>query len=237
MADVVTYTKSGTKSDKSTKLDKLIFGLEPNHQLISLAYNAYLANGRSAGAETLTRGMVRGGGRKPWRQKGTGRARVGSSRVPNWRGGGIVFGPTGAENHTINMPTKMKRQAIKQALSMQAKDNKIAIIETFSCPDGKVKPTLELLAKIKAEGNILLVVSVKDLLVDRATRNISGLKAIEAKYLNVYDIMNSDLILISEKSVPVIEAWLGSSTEKVEPTKKTAVKSVATEAKSEAADE
>ena len=110
---ITSYSKTGTKKESEPKLDKAVFGLEPNHQLLSLAYRAYLANGRAVSATTLKRGEVRGGGKKPWRQKGTGRARVGSIRVPNWRGGGITFGPSGDENYTISMPLKMKRLAIR----------------------------------------------------------------------------------------------------------------------------
>src|ERR1700722_17624984 len=106
-----TYTKAGTKATTPAKLDKAVFGLDvTNHELIKMAYVAYLANSRENLAGTKTRGLVRGGGRKPWKQKGTGRARFGSSRVPIWRGGGITFGPTGQENYTIRMNVKSKRQ-------------------------------------------------------------------------------------------------------------------------------
>src|ERR1019366_10319418 len=113
---VATYTKSGTKATTAAKLDKDVFGVEvKNHQLLKSAYEAYLANGRPNLAVTKTRGLVRGGGKKPWRQKGTGRARFGSSRNPIWRGGGIAFGPTGNENYTHKLPLNAKRLAIRQA--------------------------------------------------------------------------------------------------------------------------
>src|SRR5438034_30161 len=112
MAAIATYTKAGTKATTAAKLDKAVFGLEVgNHELLKSAYTAYLANGRDNLAVTKTRGEVRGGGKKPWKQKGTGRARFGSSRVPIWRGGGITFGPTGLENYSKSMNTKAKRQA------------------------------------------------------------------------------------------------------------------------------
>src|SRR5215813_5453673 len=118
---VPTFTKSGTKATSAAKLDKVVFGVVPeNHELLKLAYTAYLANGRENLAVTKKRGEVSGGGKKPWKQKGTGRARFGSSRNPIWRGGGIVFGPTGEENYTKKMHTSAKRQALRQALSLAA---------------------------------------------------------------------------------------------------------------------
>src|SRR6187431_2075650 len=109
---VSTYTKSGAKATTAAKLDASVFGALPeNHELLKLAYTGYLANGRENLAVTKTRGLVRGGGRKPWKQKGTGRARFGSSRVPIWRGGGVVFGPTGNENYIHKLPTETKRTA------------------------------------------------------------------------------------------------------------------------------
>ncbi len=208
MTNVAAYSKTGVKKDAQVKLNAAVFGLELNHQLLDLAYRAYLANGRSNSAVTLTRGLVRGGGKKPWRQKGTGRARVGSSRVPTWRGGGVVFGPTGLENHTITIPTKMKRQAIRQALSAQAADNKIVILEAFMT-DGKTKSTAELFGKLKATGNIMLVVAEKEPLTSRATRNLTGVRTVSAKYLNVFDILNADLIIIAEPALEIINDWLG----------------------------
>lgn len=194
----------------TTTLPKLVFNVEvTNHDLLKRAYESYLANGRNNLAVTKTRGLVRGGGRKPWRQKGTGRARFGSSRNPIWRGGGITFGPTGLENYTKTLSTAQKRQAIRQALSLSNKGNKIITIDTFSCKDGKVKNTTDLLAKYKLERSVLLVVSSKDELVERATRNVASVKAVQARYLNVYDIVNADHIVITKKSLEMIEEWLG----------------------------
>jgi large subunit ribosomal protein L4 len=135
---VPTYTKTGTKATTPAKLDKAIFGVEAkNHQLLKDAYLAYLANGRTNNAVVKTRGDVRGGGRKPYRQKGTGNARFGSTRNPIWTGGGVAFGPTGLENYSRKVNTTAKRQAIRQALSLAATENRVKIIETFDCPDGK----------------------------------------------------------------------------------------------------
>jgi large subunit ribosomal protein L4 len=209
---VATYTKAGAKASAPAKLDKAVFGLEvKNHQLIKDAYLAYLANGRVNNAVTKKRGEVRGGGRKPWRQKGTGNARFGSSRNPIWRGGGVAFGPTGSENYTRKMNTSAKRQALRQALSLAAKEDRVKVIETFSCPEGKVKPTINLLKKLDVQGSSLIVVSEKDSLVERATSNIPNTKAVHARYLNVYDVSNADTIIVSKKSLDIIHEWLGAS--------------------------
>lgn len=207
-----TFTKAGAKATAATSLSADVFGIMPeNHELLKLAYTAYLANGRGNLAVVKTRGLVRGGGKKPWKQKGTGRARFGSSRNPIWRGGGIVFGPTGLENYSMKVPTNAKRLAIRQALSLAASENRIKVVETFETKEGKVADTTKLLKKIDATGSVLLVVSLKDALVERATNNVQGVKAVSANYLNVYDLLNSDTIVITAKSLEVVNEWLGGS--------------------------
>ena len=207
---VATFTKMGTKATTPAKLDKAVFGLQvDNHELIKQAYVAYLAKARVGSAHVKLRGEVRGGGRKPWAQKGTGNARVGSIRSPLWRGGGITFGPSGIENYVKKMSTTSKRQAIRQALSLKA--DQIKVIETFDCKDGKVAQTVKLLDKMGANRNVLLVVSDKDVLVERATRNIPYVTAVQAKYVNVYDVLNADHIIISKKSLEIIQEWLGET--------------------------
>lgn len=207
---VLTYTKTGNKATTAAKLNKTVFGVAPqNHELLKQAYDTYLANGRMGNAKTKQRGEVRGGGKKPWRQKGTGRARFGSSRNPIWRGGGIAFGPTGEQNYTKQLPTTMKRKALKQALSLAADEGQLSIIETFECKDGKVKETLSLLNKIGAKGSVLIVVSDKDSLVERATRNIPNVRAVPANYLNVYDLLNADMVVMSQKALEIVHDWLG----------------------------
>ena len=210
MASVATYTKSGAKATTAAKLDSEVFGVMPeNHELLKLAYVAYLANGRENLAVVKTRGLVRGGGKKPWKQKGTGRARFGSTRNPIWRGGGIVFGPTGNENYTKKMHVTAKRQAIRQALSLAAaNDGQIKVVEAINF-DGKVKTTVDFLKKIDAKGSILLVTDLKDDKSDRATRNLDGVKVVHAQYLNVYDILNSDTIVISKPALELVHEWLG----------------------------
>lgn len=204
------YTKSGTKAATAAKLNAAVFAVMPeNHELIKLAYDAYLANGRENLAQTKTRGLISGGGKKPWRQKGTGRARFGSSRNPIWRGGGIVFGPTGEENYTKKIAVGPKRQATRQALSLAATEGRIKVIETFETKDGKVATTAKLLEKVEAKGSVLMVVSQKDDLVERATRNLPNVKVTQANYLNVYDILNADTLIISQKSLEILNEWLG----------------------------
>jgi large subunit ribosomal protein L4 len=209
MAQAIVYSKTGAKQEKKLTLPAAVFSVESDHKLVGQAYRTYLANGRSAGAVVLNRGDVRGGGKKPWRQKGTGKARVGSSRVPNWRGGGSVFGPTGLENYKLSLPTKMKRLAIRQALSLQAGDNKVSIVEDFKT-EGRVKPTLDFLIKLKVSGRTVLVVPEKTDLIDRATRNIAGLEVVSATYLNVFTIMNADQIIITQPALKLVEDWLTS---------------------------
>lgn len=204
-----TFTKTGNKATVTAKLDKTVFDLEvTNHELIGRAYQTYLANGRENLAKTLKRGEVRGGGRKPWRQKGTGRARFGSSRVPIWRGGGVVFGPLGVENYSKKLSVQSKRTALRQALSLK-KDNLI-IIEDFDCKNGKVADTVKFFSKIGAKGRVLLVVDEKSNLVERATLNLQEVKVVHAKYLNVFDIVNADSIVISQKALDIVHDWLAA---------------------------
>ena len=192
-------------------LNKDIFGLEvENHELVKLAYDAYLANSRSSHAKTLKRGEVRGGGKKPWKQKGTGRARFGSTRNPIWRHGGVAFGRTGEENFTKKLAKSSKLLAVRQALSMKNADKAVVTIADFAISDGKVKETLKILSdnKVDVNANILLVVPEKNELILRATSNIANLKAVRPTYLNVFDIMNADKIVIVEKALPTINQWL-----------------------------
>lgn len=207
---VQTYTKSGAKATTPAKLDKAVFAVMPkNYELIKLAYDTYLANGRDNLATTKTRGLVRGGGKKPWRQKGTGRARVGSSRNPIWTGGGIVFGPTGEENYAKKMHVNAKRQALRQALSLAADENRIKVVEHIESKDGKTASLAAFLDKVGATGSTLLVVDHKEDMLERAVRNIQRVKTVHAKYLNVFDVLNSDTLLVTQDSLNIISEWLG----------------------------
>ena len=192
-------------------LNKDIFGLKvENHELVKLAYDTYLANSRSSHAKTLKRGEVRGGGKKPWKQRGTGRARFGSTRNPIWRHGGVAFGRTGNENFTKKISKNAKLQAVRQALSMQNADKNVVIVKDFAPKDGKVKETVKFLAdnKLEKDAKILFVVAEKSEMVLRATNNINTMKVVRPTYLNVFDILNADKIVISESAMPEIENWL-----------------------------
>ncbi len=206
---VGTYTKTGAKATTAAKLDKQVFGVEvASHDLLKQAYVAYLSNGRVGSANVKTRGLVSGGGRKPWKQKGTGRARFGSIRNPIWRGGGIVFGPTGEENYTHKMSTNSKRLAIRQALSTASEANKISVIESFEVKSGKTTDAVKLLQKLGADRNVLLVVEQKTPELIRATSNIPYVKVVQSKYVNVYDVLNANSIILTNTSLKEVTEWL-----------------------------
>ncbi len=209
MAGPATYTKAGTKAATAAKLDKAVFGVEAkNHELLRAAYTAYLANGRTNLAVTKTRGLVRGGGKKPWKQKGLGRARFGSSRVPIWRGGGITFGPTGQENYGKQLNVKAKRQAIRQALSLASAAGKITVIEDIISKDGKTAELAKLLQKIDANRNVLAVVEQKTPELMRAAKNLPTVQVVRAHYVNVYDVLNADCIVFSQAALKATTVWL-----------------------------
>jgi large subunit ribosomal protein L4 len=207
---VATYTKTGTKAATPARLDKAVFGVEAkNHELLKAAYVAYLANGRENLAVVKTRGLVRGGGKKPWKQKGTGRARFGSSRVPIWRGGGITFGPTGQENYSKQLNTKAKRLALRQALSLASTAGKITVIEDVVSKEGRTADLAKLLAKIGAAGNVVIVVDNKSPELVRAAKNLPAVKVVSAQYVNVYDVLNADCMVFSQPALKVAADWLG----------------------------
>lgn len=192
-----------------TKLNPEIFDLKvENHELVKLAYDAYLANSRSSHAKTLKRGEVRGGGKKPWKQKGTGRARFGSTRNPIWRHGGVAFGRTGNENFTKRLSKTSKKIAVMQALSMKNAEKAVIVISDLGVKDGRTKEVAKTLAANKVENNALVIVPEKDELTLRATNNISNIKVVRPTYANVFDIMNADKIVIVSKALPILEEWL-----------------------------
>lgn len=206
---VPTYTKTGNKATAPAKLDKAVFNCQTtNHELVHKAYLAYLANGRKNLAITKKRGQVSGGGKKPWRQKGTGRARFGSSRNPIWRGGGVAFGPSGNENYTINISTSAKKQALRQALTMASEADKISVIESFEPKAGSTKSSFGLLTKLGHTKNVLLIVAEKDKLLERSISNLAAVNVVQANYLNVYDILNADQLIITAPSLSLISQWL-----------------------------
>ena len=193
-----------------TELNKEIFNLEvKNHELLKVAYDAYLANSRSSHAKTLKRGEVSGGGKKPWKQKGTGRARFGSTRNPIWRHGGVAFGRTGNENFTKKISKSAKRIAICQALSLKNAEKAVLILPASAKLTGKTKDAVKIIKDLKLEGkNILAVANEKTPEVLRSTNNLKNLKLVRATYLNVFDILNADAIVFSEAALKATENWL-----------------------------
>ena len=191
-------------------LDKDVFGLSvENHELVKLAYDAYLANSRSSHAKTLKRGEVRGGGKKPWKQKGTGRARFGSTRNPIWRHGGVAFGRTGEENFTKKISRSAKQQAIRQALSMKNAEKAVVVLPADAKVTGKTKDAVKILKDLKLDGKyVLAVVAEKTPEVLRSTNNLADVKLVRATYLNVFDIMNADAIVFSEPALKATTEWL-----------------------------
>ncbi len=191
-------------------LDKQVFALEvQNHELVKIAYDAYLANSRSSHAKTLKRGEVRGGGKKPWKQKGTGRARFGSTRNPIWRHGGIAGGRTGNENFEKKLSRESKKLAVRQALSLKNADKAVIVLESPVKFAGKTKDAVKVLKDNKLEGkNVLLVCAEKTPETLRSTNNLANVKLVRATYLNVFDIMNADAIVFDTAAVKAAEEWL-----------------------------
>ena len=197
-----------TKPAKAA-LPKSVFEVDiPNHELLKLAYDAFLANSRQASATAKTRGEVRGGGKKPWRQKGTGRARFGSTRNPIWRHGGIVFGPRGNENYSKKLSKTSKHVALRQALTLANQDKKILVSDIKTT--GKTTEVAKFLAakKCSEKDRVLLVVDDKTPELMRATNNLENALLVRAQYLSVYYILNADKIVITPAAVKAVEAWL-----------------------------
>ena len=195
----------------TTALPKEVFAVEvKNHELLKLAYEAYLANGRVNLAKTLRRGEVRGGGKKPWRQKGTGRARFGSTRNPIWRTGGVVFGPLGNENYTKTVPKNAKRIALRQALTLAAQAGKLILTDDLKAT-GKTKDIAAELAKLGAERRVLIAVADKTPELVRATKNLPDVTLSQATYLNVFHILNADKIVVTKAALAQITEWLGGT--------------------------
>lgn len=193
-----------------TTLNKDIFGIKvENHELVKLAYDAYLANSRSSHAKTLKRGEVRGGGKKPWKQKGTGRARFGSTRNPIWRHGGVAFGRTGNENFTKKISRAAKKQAVCQALSLKNAEKAVIVADKALKQTGKTKDAAKYLNDLKLDGkNVLAVTHEKTPELIRMVNNLPNVKLVRATYMNVFDIMNADAVLFSVEALKDAEAWL-----------------------------
>lgn len=196
-----------TKTTTRTTLPKEVFAVEvPNHELLKRAYNSYLANSRSSAPSVKTRGLVSGGGKKPWRQKGTGRARVGSIRSPIWRGGGVTFGPTGEQNYKIKLSKTAKRVAIRQALTLANEAKKITVKDIKTT--GKTKEIASFIEANKLTGKVLIVVDEKTPELIRATNNLESVHLVRSTYLSVFHILNADSILMTPKAVEATTQWL-----------------------------
>lgn len=192
-----------------TKLSDAVFAVEvPNHELLKLAYDSYLAANRQVGAKTKTRGEVRGGGKKPWRQKGTGRARFGSIRNPIWRGGGIVFGPQGIENYNKRLSKRAKRVALRQALTLANQSNEITVIDDIKTT-GKTKDIVKLIKDLKLDTKRrILLIDNKDDAKLRATANLQNVELVSPTYLSVFLLLNADAVVFTKAALEATTEWL-----------------------------
>lgn len=203
MSSVALYNQGGQSVGQVT-LDPKVFDLKPNPGLIEQAVVTLLANRRHPIAHTKTKGEVRGGGRKPWKQKGTGRARHGSIRSPQWKGGGVVFGPRSNRNFTIKMNAVSRRQALLMTLSDKAQHERLVVLDAFTMTAPKTKEVVGLLKKLPQKKTSLFVLPTSDQELVRAGRNIPGLDFIRADSLNVYDIVGHQQLIVLQSALPVI---------------------------------
>jgi len=192
-------TATGTKKGSIDLADSL-FGAPVRSALIHQAAMAQLDARRVGTADTLTRGQVRGGGRKPWRQKGTGRARQGSRTSPQWRGGGVVFGPH-PRDYAVKVNDKVRRAALRGALSSKAADGAIKVVEGFGLDKIQTKGLVERLAAWEVEGRVLLVLAARDEVVERSAANLREVRIILAPSLNVVDLLEADTVVFTRDAV------------------------------------
>jgi large subunit ribosomal protein L4 len=181
-----------------------VFGTEINEAVLHQVVKMQLANKRQGTQSALTRGEVRGGGRKPWRQKGTGRARHGSIRSPIWIKGGVVFAPK-PRDYSYTLPKKIRRLAMKSALSSKVANDQIIVLDSLKLPQPKTKEMVKVLNNLKVAKKALVVLSEKDEIVQRALRNIPGVKLAYINTLNVLDILNFDVFIVTQEAVRRIE--------------------------------
>ena len=203
MAQVQVYNQEGKKTSKLELADS-VFGIEPNAEVMHLAVVSYLANQRQGTQSTLTRSEVSGGGAKPWRQKGTGRARQGSTRSPQWTHGGIALGPK-PRKYTVNLNKKVKRLAMKSALSTKVIDNEMMVLTKLELESIKTKAMVDVLANLKAAKKTLIVTAESDEKIYKSARNIEGVKVVTVNTLCVYDILNCDSFVVLKDAAKKIE--------------------------------
>ena len=206
MPNVKIYDMTG--KDTGTKdLSENIFDVEVNEAILHTAVRTYLVNQRVGTQSTLTRGEVSGGGKKPWRQKGTGRARQGSTRSPQWTHGGIALGPK-PRDYRISMNKKEKRLALKSALSSKVKSDELVVIDSIATEEYRTKVIMKMLEAFgmdKKKKKALIVVEARDAKIIKSAANIPGVKTAIADNLNVYDILNCDKFIASSKAIDKIE--------------------------------
>ena len=204
MPKVKLYNIAGQETGE-IELNDSVFGVDYNEAVIHQAVVRQMANERLGTHATKTRGLVRGGGKKPWKQKGTGRARVGSIRSPLWVGGGTVFGPT-PRSHAKDMPRKARQLAVKSALSEKLRANELIVIDANDFEAPKTKNVVKMLADLHSEGKALIVDGARNTVL--SARNIPGVKAYAPSGLNIYDIVNTDKLFLTQEAVKKIEEVL-----------------------------
>ncbi|WP_210138504.1 50S ribosomal protein L4 [Staphylococcus sp. GDB9P120P] len=207
MANYDVLKVDGTKSG-SVELNDAVFAIEPNNNVLFEAINLQRASLRQGTHAVKNRSAVRGGGRKPWRQKGTGRARQGTIRAPQWRGGGIVFGPT-PRSYAYKMPKKMRRLALRSALSFKAQENSLTIVDALSFEAPKTKEFKNVLSNLEQPTKVLVVTESEDVNVALSARNIPGVQVTTAQGLNVLDLTSADSVVITEAAAKKVEEVLG----------------------------
>ena len=203
MAQVQVYNQEGKKTSKLELADS-VFGIEPNENAMHLAVVSYLANQRQGTQSTLTRSEVSGGGAKPWRQKGAGRARQGSTRSPQWTHGGIALGPK-PRKYKVELNKKVRRLAMKSALSCKVAAGEMMVINKVELEEIKTKAMVDMLASLKAAKKTLIVTNEVDEKIYKSARNIEGVKVVTASTLCVYDILNCDSFVVLKDAVAKIE--------------------------------
>jgi large subunit ribosomal protein L4 len=191
-------------------LDEKVFGAQVDDRAIGLVHEAVtmqLASRRQGTACTKTKGLVRGGGKKPWKQKGTGRARAGSIRSPIWRGGGTIFGPL-PRSYSYAFPKKKGRKSLHLLLSDKVQNGRLIVVEEMEISEPKTKLLVRCLAKLELRGTILILSAQQNEKLDRASRNLSGVKLLDVRYLNPYDLVRHDYVLLGRRDlVRLLELW------------------------------
>jgi len=206
MPKVALYNVSGSQVGE-VELSDAVFGIEPNKYVLYDAVVMQQASERQGTHKVKGRSEVRGGGRKPWKQKGTGRARQGSIRSPQWKGGGIVFGPT-PRSYAYKLPKKVRRLAIKSALSSKVIDNEIIVLDQLTFNQPKTKQFTEILKNLNVERKALVVSANYDDNIALSTRNIPGIKFVSAEGINVLDVIGYDKLIITKEAVEKVEEVL-----------------------------